>query len=592
MPRDLLPNVPNAPTDLLPGVPNVPQAAAVQPPGLLTRIAQSPAVRFLGGAEAGAGATIGNVLRSVLRDIPTQTTRQLAQDIAGRQAATRREFLTPGTVTTAGEVVGGLAPLLAASPFAPEALGAETGPALAARLGTAAAVGATQAPRQQLTGALLGLAGGAGGEAIPALLSAGKRTVQAIGATSLEQPIRDEIKSIMTNLRKGVTGDNMNSEVFDKMKQAYQEVKGTKLVGKNEVPLDDLDYINRNPTTSVRNLFASAARLGSKNVQTYDRSSWDKELFDQIKANQEDLERAPRNQNALEVKNELRKLERTRLNNYKDAKLLREDINDVWVRGSTAGNNKLSRITGPLKAAVDQSMRDSAEGDTGDSATLKILTQANNAFKNELIPYEKIGKETSPFIQRYTGQKPSDKLIESYVRRGQPERLRLFLNQLPDDDARNLVTAHLFAPFEDDPVKFMRTYEKLQQPERNLLFPTHKNRLDELELLFKQHPSAFPTKFRDQRGLGEQVAKGLGVGLGGFGLERLVAGQRLQALALASPLILRSAIRGIAKVPSVRERLFQSLIRQTAALPRHARIASTLLPAGIGGQIAQQLGGQ
>jgi hypothetical protein len=92
--------------------------------------------------------------------------------------------------------------------------------------------------------------------------------------------------------------------------------------------------------------------------------------------------------------------------------------------------------------------------------------------------------------------------------------------------------------------------------------------------------------------LGEQVAKGLGVGLGGFGLERLVAGQPLEALALASPLITRSLIRGATKIPSIRERLFQSLVRQTGDIPRRTNLSTTLVPAASGGLLAQLLGGQ
>jgi hypothetical protein len=603
MPKDLLPDVKDvsqAPEDLLPSVQDV-RARQLPPVGsgelpplpagqtILQNIAASPLIGLLAGAESGTGEAIGNVLRAALRDIPTQRTRALAEDIARRQAATRQEFVPAGAIGRTGEIAGEIAPFLAAGPFAPEALGAEGAAPLLSRLGLSAVAGATQAPRQQLLGGALGLVGGGLGESLPALLRLGKKTVQGIGAASLAQPIREEFENVMGTLRKGVPGDNMNDLVFNKMKQAYEEIKGTKRVGNQEVPLNDSEYINRNPADSVHNLFAKAAELGDKNITSYDKDTWTKELNKEIEKNAADLERSPKNPSALEVNKELDVLANTRLNNFKDASELRKDINDAWVRGNNEQNRKLTNIVGPLKKAVDQSMTDSAAGDT---TTLEALTAANNAFKNEQIPYEKIGKETSPFIDRYNGKKLTDKLIESYVRAGQPARLRLFMGQLPDEEARNLVAAHQFAKFEDNPKGFITAYGKLQQPERDLLLPAHRGRLDQLETLFKQHPSAFPSKSRIDRGLGEQVAKGLGVGLGGFGLERLVAGQPLEALALASPLITRSLIRGATKIPSIRERLFQSLVRQTGDIPRRTNLSTTLVPAASGGLLAQLLGGQ
>lgn len=639
MPRDLLPDVPNVgakqPRDLLPNVADVvqPQIGQPQQRGLLTRLAQNPITNFVLGAGTGAARTIGDVLRTGLRDIPTAARaatlgvevpgeeralqaitpalQRAASTIGGRQAATRQALGPLGISGTAGQIAGGIAPFIAAAPLAPEALAVESGPALAARLAGAATVGATQAPRHQALGAALGLGGGALGEAVPAILAAGKRTVQGIASSALAKPVREEIKAVFGDLHKGIDPGTLNAEVFDRMKQAYQEVKGTKLVGNSEVPLkggvNDSEYINRDPATSVRNLFATAARLGDQNITTYDRSAWDKELNSQIKANNADLKRAPSNKNALEVKEELQNLKGghivkkkvikgTSLNNFDDAKELRQDLNEMWARGHalpgiSAGNPKLTKIVGPLKKAVDQSMIDSA---SGDPATLRALTAANNTFKNELIPYQKIGNKSSPFIKRLTGEIPSsDKLVESYVKKGEPENLRTFLGQLPDQDARDLVTAQVFKGKEDNPRSFITQYSKLGNNEKQLLFPNHKPRLDQLETLFKQHPSAFPTDILEPRGLRESVAKGLGVGLSGFGLERLVAGQPLQALALASPIIARQGIREIASIPSVRERLFQSLIRQTAQIPRRARIASTLVPGGLGGQIANQLtGGQ
>lgn len=588
MPRDLLPNVPNAsqqPQDLLPNVANV----QAQQPSLLSRIAGSPIVSLLAGAESGAGEAVGNVFRTVLRDIPTQTTKRLAADIASRQAATRQAFVPPGTAGKIGEVVGGISPFIAAAPFAPEALAGEGALPLAGRLATSAAVGATQAPKSQLFGAGLGLVAGGLGEALPALLRAGKKTVQGIGAASLAQPIREEFDNLMNDMRSGVPGDNMNDVVFDKMKQAYQEIKGTKRVGNQEVPLDDSEYVNRDPASSVHNLFKKAAQLGDQNIDSYEPSSWQKALRKHINANKADLERSPKNINALQVNKELDVLANTRLDDFNDAKELRQDINDAWVRGNNDDNSKLTKIVGPLKNAVDQSMTDSA---AGDPATLNALTAANEAFKNEQLPYEKIGKETSPFIDRLNGKKLTDKLIESYVKAGQPARLRLFMGQLPDDEARGLVSAHQFARFQDNPRGFINAYAKLQPAERDLLFPAQKERINQLEILSNQHPSAFQTKSRIDRSLGEQAAKGLGVGLGGFGLERLVAGQPLQALALASPVLSRALIRGATRIPSIREKLFQSLVRQTGALPRVANLFTTLGTGAAAGQLAQNSRGQ
>lgn len=477
----------------------------------------------------------------------------------------------PAAAEVAGVISPALTPLPEVKGLAGLAGLAERGiPKLAAKVSerglTGAGYGAlfgAERPEAKLTlptmiGAGAGIAAGPIGRIAGAV---GKRLIPL--GREIRPYISNKISDIMNRLKGGESKETLNRTVFDRAARYYDELLGHSNDLQNH-PIGADNYAYVHPSNSVHSNYTELHDIwGRLGLRDYNRSPYDNSIDTEINKANKALDQYRGTEGLKKGKedliNRLEDYKKVRLNNFSDADTLKRDINTAIASTPRINATPLDRALRESLHNIKEGLRGTVKETSSINPELsKAWLAADQKFKNQVVPFRNIGKTVSPFYKNYkTGGENVDNFVKSYIKPGQSDLLENFTKILPDDETRQLAAAEHFSGTEEDPEKFIKKYNALNEHQRATLLPEHKGELDQLSNLYNKNKALFkkPQVSLFQKPIG---LMGLaGTAAGGIAMGHPAIG----AAAAAEPFAAQGLARLLAASPAIRQRYMSGLLR-------------------------------
>jgi hypothetical protein len=325
------------------------------------------------------------------------------------------------------------------------------------------------------------------------------------GAQELHLNIKNTLNDLMNRL-EGKDHPDLNKAVFDEMHQGYQDAQD-----KYEHALDEFFNTSRGTPeaqaiTSPEGLQIPASRTIHK---AYTQAG--QKIFGRIKGMKEPPADMKALQSALDDYNP--DSMQPALNDLSDFEQEKKLINLRRREQFNKKNYVTSKFLGDLKRSLMMDLEKNAQNISPTLANQ--LRESDAIYKNEVIPYKKIGKRNTPFYNiletsQSKGIEPNtDKFIQNYLKPGAQADQANILSELINKSAnpertRQLLIHYHFTPAkgaeEIHPGKFMGQYNKLGERQKQLLFGDVKNNLDDINTIKTHYPEVMDPDFMPKTG--------------------------------------------------------------------------------------------
>lgn len=469
-------------------------------------------------------------------------------------------------------IAGGIGQIIGATPLfaAPETAAAEIPTALgrvAARILGQAGIGGAITPEAPLRGAITGGIAGTAGEIVRPVLTGLKglltQPIQTAksgfnrllagtpgGLNGVRLVVKDRLGNIAHDLSKGIstetasTPESVQQDLFNKIVENRKNA--------SDLASTSFDILNQNPAgqTFRFDLTDTPKTLKNKLIETSDKLKLLEGTGDVSEAREKELQQWL--QGKMNFSN--------RIKNLNESKIFRESLN------ADRNDNQLmerlpvlKRIIPEIKKNLDNELENKIEG-SGNEPLLNAWRTANEQYKNfkQIFDVDDRTGKTSKLSKLVGVENPNisqffNSLIKPSVKNDDISGINELFSYLPDQADREKVAFNIIK--DEDPEKAIKNYAKLGNNQKDLLFPQHREELDQLEAAQKRFPSAFsiPKELTSQGKLFEATRIGGAIAAAPFtkGLSLLVG---------ATPLF-----RSIAQRPGMSRALLQDILRRTAA---------------------------
>jgi hypothetical protein len=305
------------------------------------------------------------------------------------------------------------------------------------------------------------------------------------GLNGVRNIIGDRLNSISDSLKGGSSAKTVRDDIFDTLQENHQAIK------------DDV---------SARfNAVDQEAKRRGVVINLPDTQKFIGNQIDDLKPDLrlkkgESLTKLNKLKSVLQDK----MAEAADVRDVRDAKSLREGINED-LRNQTlldsVPRNKLKFLLPKITDSVDKEL-DTQFEKSGDADLLAQWREANRTFSEEQKPYEvesgtRPGKTKPTVFATLSSQdepqlsKLFDEHIKPNVKKDETVKIKQLLKWLPNQEDKNKVAYDVVKGGDDNPDEWIKSYGKLGNNQKDLLFPQHRKELDELQAVQKRFPSAF-----------------------------------------------------------------------------------------------------